>query len=76
MAGDDPWGNDTAAADPWGSGGGGGDTDANDNEVKSDRGPMKCFNCQGCRVSALSSYNRGIWRTFLSSKFEDILARV
>ena len=47
MANDDPWGNDTAAADsadPWGSGGGdgGGDTDVNEN-VKG--GDFKCYNC-------------------------------
>ena len=52
MANDDPWGNDTAAADPWGSGGGAtedGDTDINSNTkggADDPRGPMKCFNCQ------------------------------
>ena len=49
MANDDPWGNDTASADPWGSGGGGGaaddgDTDVNEN-VKGG-GDNTCFVCK------------------------------
>ena len=45
MANDDPWGNDTAAADPWGGGAGsGGDTDVNEN-TKGGGGDFKCYNC-------------------------------
>ena len=47
MANDDPWGNDTAAADPWGSGGGAtedGDTDVNSNTKGA--GDNACFVCK------------------------------
>ena len=81
MANDDPWGSETAAADPWGSGGGGAsgdaadDTDINEN---SKGGDNTCFVCK--EEVSLEAYHKMIRflivmkNTFLGSHVEGLPA--